>query len=794
MEKAKLTKLELISSVCLLLALGSSASLLMTLHIDRLPKEIRVGALATKDLYADQFYSVIDEKKTSALQEQAASQIRPVYDVNPAIEGDAVKTLQDALKGGREFLDSHRQPDGNVVLNDEQETMLSRLVQEKLGVALSKEQYDELRTQGFRSVMEQVLEVLVRSGMKGYIVASQQEFEPLVEKGIVLREITRDGAGDDLLVQSLDHFTELEPAKKQISKLKLSDLDIVNLTGAISKDTFGALQGLAQHFIRLNVNYNSIETEARRQNTSANVPVVKYEYERGQPIFLRGDRLEERHVTVIDGINKARLKTNSYLKFVGVFLFVNLILLIVFFYATKYIRKFQPTRGDLIFLGSTLIFTLIMLRIGVFLGSSIRDALPFEVGLTTLYYAIPVAVGAMLVRFVMNSESALVYALVVSLFAGIFLEHNLELTIYYLISGVFAAHVVAFADKRATVLLSGVYSGLLNAVLILSLNLITIISIADSVEPQVIVYNCLFGFLGGLFTAMTLLILTPISEGLFNYTTDIKLLELANLSHPLLKQLIVRAPGTYHHSQLVGILAEAGAEAIGANPLLARVASYYHDIGKMKKPQYFIENQLGENPHDKLTPSMSSLIITAHVKDGIEMAQKYKLPQRIADMIPQHQGTKLIGYFYSKAKQHAELTQSKLDEQDYRYPGPKPQTREAGIIMLADAIEACVRALSDKSPARIRGTVENLVSQHFVDEQLDECNLTLKDLHQITQAFVKILIGIYHQRIEYPEGALIAGGAEVKSIMDKKKASHEGSSQQRAVAESNITTLFRKKD
>ncbi|EKD42798.1 MAG: hypothetical protein ACD_73C00015G0001 [uncultured bacterium] len=309
-------------------------------------------------------------------------------------------------------------------------------------------------------------------------------------------------------------------------------------------------------------------------------------------------------------------------------------------------------------------------------------------------------------------------------------------------------------------------------VTILSLHLISMEGHEMSAVWNVFVMDAMSGFLGGMLSSIVVLTLTPVAETLFNYTTDIKLLELANMSHPLLKQMIVKAPGTYHHSQIVGILSEAGAQSIGANPLLARVASYYHDIGKMKKPQYYIENQRGENPHDKLVPTMSAIIIAAHVIDGIEMAREYKLPQKIADMIPQHQGTKLIGYFYNKAKKIAETTQSTINDDDFRYVGPKPQTKEAGIIMLADTIEAAVRSQPDKNPEKIRASVEKLLNQHFVDQQLDECDLTLKDLHHIAEAFVKILTGIYHQRIEY----------------------NDTLPQQRTPADSNVTHLFRSKD
>jgi putative nucleotidyltransferase with HDIG domain len=267
-----------------------------------------------------------------------------------------------------------------------------------------------------------------------------------------------------------------------------------------------------------------------------------------------------------------------------------------------------------------------------------------------------------------------------------------------------------------------------------------------------LVYKTGFGFVSGFFCAVIVTALVPLVESLFKYTTDIKLLELSNLNTPVLRQLMVQAPGTYHHSIVVGNLAEAGAEAINANPLLARVAAYYHDIGKVRKPQYFVENQGGhENKHDKLAPSMSALVLIAHVKDGVEIARENNLGNDLIDVLREHHGTALMKFFYEKAKNLQDPEVQQVDERDYRYPGPKPQTREAALIMLADAVEAAGRTLTDPTPSRIQGMVQKIINNIFIDGQLDECELTLKDLHKIAKSFNQILAGIFHYRIDYPE-------------------------------------------
>ncbi len=244
----------------------------------------------------------------------------------------------------------------------------------------------------------------------------------------------------------------------------------------------------------------------------------------------------------------------------------------------------------------------------------------------------------------------------------------------------------------------------------------------------------------------------PILESVFNYTTDVKLLELSNLNHPLLKEMIVKAPGTYHHSMMVGSLVEAAAEEIGANPLLAKVMAYYHDIGKIKHPQYFIENQKpGLNPHDNISPNMSKTLLIAHVKDGIDMGLRYKLGKPIIDGIQQHHGTTLISYFYNKALDLKNEGDPIISEEEFRYPGPKPQFNECALVMLGDSVEAASRALEDPTASRIQALVKNMIQKKFMDGQLEECQLTLKDLSRIEETFIRILLGIYHQRIEYPK-------------------------------------------
>lgn len=287
---------------------------------------------------------------------------------------------------------------------------------------------------------------------------------------------------------------------------------------------------------------------------------------------------------------------------------------------------------------------------------------------------------------------------------------------------------------------------------------ITIFSVILTFTTGVLISNnlsevlsiSLISGVGVIFSAILAIGFLPFLESTFDVVTSLKLLELSNPNNPLLKKLLMEAPGTYHHSMLVANLAEMAAEEVNANPIIARVGAYFHDIGKTKRPYFFGENQIGrENPHNNITPNLSTLIITSHVKDGVELATEYNMPKVIKDIIEQHHGTTLVKYFYYTLKNNSE-NPDEIKEEDFRYPGPIPSSKEAGIIMLADSVEAAVRSISDPTKGKIEEMVNNIIKDKLYSGQLDDCDLTLKDLEKIRKCFLKTLNGIYHQRVEYP--------------------------------------------
>jgi putative nucleotidyltransferase with HDIG domain len=334
---------------------------------------------------------------------------------------------------------------------------------------------------------------------------------------------------------------------------------------------------------------------------------------------------------------------------------------------------------------------------------------------------------------------------------------------YSQIAGLTTAMVLASSITACLVFQRGVRSraAYLHAAMWISSAMLPFALISFSIVPPVSALDgavrVLGCFVSGGLSALLAVAITPIIEYFGEYASDMRLIEMATLDHPLLKELSIQAPGTWNHSMVIGMMVESAAAAIGANPVVCRVGAYFHDVGKSKKPLYFVENQAaGENRHDKLSPSMSALIIRAHVKDGIDLARRYKLPKIIEDMIPQHHGTSVIDYFYDKARKEAEDAGGDPDTVDrslYQYPGPRPQTKEAGLLMLADGIEAAARTLSDPSQDRIQGMVQKMLNKVFASGELNECELTLRDLHLIAKCFTRVLTGIYHQRIAYAEPA-----------------------------------------
>jgi len=424
---------------------------------------------------------------------------------------------------------------------------------------------------------------------------------------------------------------------------------------------------------------------------------------------------------------------------VGVVLHVTIILVLYIIYLQLFRKNiFQNNRR------LALIALLILIQgFFAYITLNMNVAAPVE-------YLILVPAASMLLTIIFDSRVAFYGTVVMALLVAGIRGNDYSIALASLVAGALSVYTVRDIKNRNQIFRSLGFIFLGYALSIIAL------ALERYEDVNLVLEQMMFAGANAVISPMLTFGLLIFFERFFKVTTDLTLIELGHFNHPLLRMLSEQAPGTYHHSMTMAGLAEAAAAAVGANEVLARVGAYFHDIGKIEKPGYFVENQKGSrNRHDKLSPRMSSLIIAAHVKDGMALGREYSLPEEVVDFIPQHHGTTRIDYFYNKARKLAESSEdeTKIDEikeQDYRYPGPKPQTKETGILMLSDAIEATARTLDDPSPSKLEYTIDELIKKRFEEGELDECPLTLKDLTKIKAAFLNVLVGIYHSRIKYP--------------------------------------------
>ena len=490
-------------------------------------------------------------------------------------------------------------------------------------------------------------------------------------------------------------------------------------------------------FLKPNIIFDSKETEQRIVESRNNVPLAKGTVLANERIIDRYERITEDHIAKLNSlsIELAERETEKgffviILRFISKFLLIGFIISIfVIFLIGNRIRTAEDFKKVLLMYIIFLIVTILAYNINLFNLSP---------------YLIPITIGSMLLTIFFDNRIGFVGTMILAIIIGCLRGNEFNISVISLFAGTIAVLSVSRIRKR---------NWLLNSILLITASYIfsiTIMEILHYTPFKTILRYWWFGLVNGFLSPLLAYGLQVIFENIFDIVTDMRLLELSDLNNPILRKLSIEAPGTYHHSLMVGNLAEAAADAINANSLLARVGSYYHDIGKMEKPEYFIENQQKiKNPHEKLSPSMSCLILTNHVKQGLEIAKEFKLPKEIRDFIEEHHGTNMMNYFYLKAMEKS--NNEEINESNFRYPGPKPRTKETGIVMLADAIEAAARALKDPSASRIKGMVISLVQERFSQSELDDCPLKLQDLTKIIDSFQAVLLGTFHTRIEYPD-------------------------------------------
>jgi hypothetical protein len=486
-----------------------------------------------------------------------------------------------------------------------------------------------------------------------------------------------------------------------------------------------------------NLLYDQETTDLRRSEALAEISLYKVRIFRGERIVSKNERVNRVHAERLAALAQFRAEQSK-----GGDLFLSVApiggrILYALFCVVGIILHFRYFRPRLL-QRSSAIALLAIVWILVLVAARFAHAAGGPA-----MYLIPIPFAAIMVTVLLDLGTGLVSTVFLSILAGVVTGFNFSVFSIGLAAGMISAYSVRTVRRRYDFYRPALYGAL---VYVVGSYVLETLRFAD---VPVVIAAAGYGFLNAVAGAVIAVGILPVFESLLGFTTDLTLLELSNLNHPLLRRLTLEAPGTYHHSIVIGNLAEAAAEAIGANALLARVGAYFHDIGKMEKPEYFVENQRHiKSKHEKLPPSMSALILESHVKRGRELALQYDLPDSVIDFIEQHHGTTTMSFFYHKAQRQ---TQDELvNEEEFRYPGPKPQTRETAIVMLADSVEAVSRTLEDPKPGRLRTAIEKIIEAKFTAGQLEECDLTLRDLHQIEESFLKILLGVFHSRIEYP--------------------------------------------
>jgi hypothetical protein len=539
----------------------------------------------------------------------------------------------------------------------------------------------------------------------------------------------------NVLITHVKAVMENKIREEQVAAAKKS-LEGRLSSGGLPQKTEGAARELGAFAIVANELFDPELTEERKQQ--AMEEVEPYKILQGQIVVQEGhliDREIYRHLELL-GLLKS---TPAMTPFLGLVIFVFLAVGSLYIPFSRLKMPEDKKQNLLLLIGIIVVASLIVMEI---------VSLMEEVDLFEIAYIFPAAMAPILIRILVDERFALIMAVMMAACGSLVFRDdisgtiNMEIALYFLFSGLAA---VLFLDKRErfNVLRAGVLVAIINILIISFLQFIG----GGQFAKMEFFFHILYGMGSGILSSVLAIGVLPFLEAGFGILSTIKLIELSNPNHPLLKKILTEAPGTYHHSVMVANLAESACEAIGANGLLARVGAYYHDVGKTKRPHFFIENQMNmENPHDRLPPEKSKEIIIAHVTDGTAELKKHKLPKEIVEIAEQHHGTSLLKFFYYKEKK----VNAEAKEADYRYPGPKPRSMEAAVISLADSVEAAVRSLRNPAPDEVKSLVHQIVQDRLVDGQLSECHITLKQLETIKSSFCETLSGIFHSRIEYP--------------------------------------------
>lgn len=700
-----------------------------------------VGDIAELDIKSPLELWLEDPPATEAKRIQAQSSVVAIFDYDESLLQRGEDSIRHTFSKGREILQKY-ETERRTKLPDRLDPRQYKTLW--LEIQTSFEEGPPQRAllvffrERFSNALEDRLVRLYLDVVRPGVLKSRETLIRHQQRGVRLRDLQ---TGHETPISDVYRFRDLSQARGLVRQrqLEFSDLSASERREIVS---------YLEEKVVPNVTFDAQETKRRGAEAASRVEVVQQRFKQGQVIIRRGDEVTPHTLRIIKELAQRSQPRGLVSRTFGIFSLIFLLLYAVWRYLNRLQVRHRKVRNHFVLFSLVLFVSLALSRILFDLADLITENLAIVSSKEPihLYHAIPFVFGAILITLLVDTNIGILFLSLFSVLIGLY-SGSIHLAAYVLVGGFAAIYGAKQYRDRTTILKVGLTIGVANMMAAAALDQL----MPATPEMKLVMVKVTGGFLSGILAAMIASLLLPVLESLFNITTDIRLLELSNLDSPILRRMAVEAPGTYHHSIIVGTLAESGAEAIGANPLLVRVSAYYHDIGKISKPAYFVENQVYiQNKHESLSPQMSCLVIASHVKDGLEMAKHLQLPSRIKDMIPQHHGTRVMTYFYQKAKLDPRNAAQELKESDFRYPGPKPQSKEAAILMIADAVEAASRTLVDPTPPKIQGMVKRLINAIVADGQFDECDITLRDLDLIASSFFKILGGIFHHRIEYP--------------------------------------------
>jgi putative nucleotidyltransferase with HDIG domain len=684
------------------------------------------GEIAPTDVVMDRDVVLPDAESTEEKRRRASFEVIPVYVYDPAV----ATALLDKLD--RIFQEGRRQRGGDAI-------DLAQSLSEVGSLVIQPREAEALRAAGFSEELQGVLREVVQRLYRQGVVSDRMELLQSAERGITLRTLDKN---DERVELDVYRFLDSGSSLAEVVEQRLG------AEPAVQRSWRAPLGSLLARAMVPNVVLDRGETLARRLKAASSVEEVSVRLPRGKVLVRRGDEVTAQTARLLAALAERNTSTQTFLPVAGAAVLLGLLAGAWQFFLRRQSPSAEEARTRF---GAIVILTVVVLLLergfaflaGGVAASVMRD--PF--GHVEIYLpALPHGAGPILASLMFGLPVGVLFAVVQSALVALMLGGEVTVAVYAVTAGIAAA----FASQR----LKERYVLARVGALVAGVNAVAVVGIAlwhgRILDGQVLGAQVVAGALGGVVAAALASFLLPVLEALTGTITDIRLLELSNPNLPLLRRLSLEAPGTFQHSLAMANFAEAAAEATGANPLLARVCCYYHDIGKLAKPEYFVENQRNENPHDHLTPWMSALVVSNHVKAGLELAREFKLPEPIRGAIATHHGTKLIRYFYSRAKEKEDPDRGEVQETEFRYPGPRPRSKEMGILLLADAVEAASRTLQDATPGRIQSMIDQVIKNVLEDGQLDDCELTLKDIEKIGAAFFWVVSNAFHHRIDYP--------------------------------------------